>query len=54
MLPSFTAEENQSSLVSRGLPLNVLSDELFVRMVHLSFLSVAKMLILLNFSSLLT
>ena len=33
MLPSFTAEENQSSLVGRGLPLNVLSDELFVRMM---------------------
>ena len=33
MLPSFTAEENQSSLVSRGLPLNVLSDDLFVRMM---------------------
>lgn len=33
MLPSFTAEENQSPLVSRGLPLNVLSDELFVRMM---------------------
>ena len=32
-MPSFTAEENQSSLVSRGLPLNVLSDELFVRMM---------------------